>query len=97
MASIEPLNKRALNRIRFISDVVPFSREYATLKGVYNARRGRSRKVLVNAVTGEVFMFPIEMHRPALKQACGPNSNHPCPQREQGDFEHVFYPSVLRE
>ena len=29
-ASIKPLNKRALTRIRFISDVVPFSREYAT-------------------------------------------------------------------
>jgi hypothetical protein len=28
MASIKPPNKRALNRIRFISDVVPFSREY---------------------------------------------------------------------
>src|SRR5882724_7488305 len=27
-ANIEPLNKRALNRIRFISDVVPFCREY---------------------------------------------------------------------
>jgi hypothetical protein len=52
-ASIEPLNKRALNRIRFISDVVPFSR-YATLKGVYNARCGRSRKALVNAVTGDL-------------------------------------------
>src|ERR1700730_132932 len=32
-AGIKPLNKRALNRIRFISDVVPF------LKGVYNPRR----------------------------------------------------------
>src|SRR5580658_6294887 len=52
-ASIEPLNKRALNRIRFISDVVPFSR-YVTLKRVYNARYGRSRKVLMNAVIGEV-------------------------------------------
>jgi hypothetical protein len=29
-ASMVPLNKRALNRIRFISDVVPFSRECAT-------------------------------------------------------------------
>src|SRR5450755_2280274 len=29
-ASIKPLNKRAPNRIRFISDVVPFSREYTT-------------------------------------------------------------------
>src|SRR5579859_3906005 len=29
-ASIMPLNKRALNRIRFISDVVSFSREYTT-------------------------------------------------------------------
>src|SRR5260370_20783770 len=29
-ASITPLNKRTLNRIRFISDVVPFSREYTT-------------------------------------------------------------------
>src|SRR4029077_6265623 len=28
-ASIKPLNKRALNRVRFISDVVP-SREYTT-------------------------------------------------------------------
>src|ERR1700686_325164 len=29
-ADIKPLNKSALNRIRFISDVVPFSREYTT-------------------------------------------------------------------
>src|SRR6266436_1681435 len=29
-ASIKPLNKRALNRIGFISDVVPFCREYTT-------------------------------------------------------------------
>lgn len=29
-ASIEPLSKRAHNRIRFISDVVPFSRECTT-------------------------------------------------------------------
>src|SRR5580700_2445500 len=38
-ASTKPLNKRAPNRIRFISDVVPF------LEGVYNGRRGRSRRV----------------------------------------------------
>src|SRR6266446_6482786 len=29
-AGIKPLNKRAINRIRFISDVVPFCREYTT-------------------------------------------------------------------
>src|SRR6267154_207042 len=29
-ASIVPLNKRTLNRIGFISDVVPFCREYTT-------------------------------------------------------------------
>src|SRR5882762_3123530 len=29
-ASIIPLNKRTLNRIGFISDVVPFCREYTT-------------------------------------------------------------------
>src|ERR1700694_2961366 len=32
-ASMKPLNKRALNRIRFISDVVPFS------GAIYNALR----------------------------------------------------------
>src|SRR5580704_5962353 len=38
-AGIKPLNKRALNRIRFISDVVPFSREYTARRGVFEWKR----------------------------------------------------------
>src|ERR1700674_6135203 len=49
-ASIKPLNKRAPNRIRFISDVVPCSGEYTT-----RAARGGFAKSRENVGTGETF------------------------------------------
>src|SRR6266851_2474066 len=42
-ASIKPLNKRAPNRIRFISDVVPFSGEYTTRAARARFAKSRSR------------------------------------------------------
>jgi hypothetical protein len=42
-------------------------------------------------------MFPIQKHRPALEQTLGHYSQHYCRQCEQGDFDCVFYPRVLRE
>src|SRR5258708_31927420 len=48
-ASITPLNKRALHRIRFISDAVPFSREYTT-------RAAAARPVCCPRFTGKAEM-----------------------------------------
>jgi hypothetical protein len=38
-AGIKPLNKRALNRIRFISDVVPFSQDVLSVSHVQEVGR----------------------------------------------------------
>src|SRR6202521_2184503 len=52
-ASIKPLNKRAPNRIRFISDVVPFSREYTTRAAAAPAGFTSGNKRSCESLVGE--------------------------------------------
>src|SRR6266849_8817301 len=82
-AGIKPLNKRALNRIRFISDVVPFSREYTTRAATAPAGF-TSETSLLNSpglfldfswVTGYLEVIPVNPNAPLLP-ACRPSARH---------------------
>src|SRR5579864_4217288 len=53
-APIMPLNKRALNRICFISDVVPFSREYTTRAATAPAGFTSETRRAVDSESGRV-------------------------------------------